>query len=101
MFNWIVQRVRSTQLTFKDILNDQVALRDHNEQRNMRPCKQTELLHVVFLDQRQHEPHETDAVQRERQEAMVFDEETQILDAIDDHTIVVDQIFAVEKVIGC
>lgn len=90
----------------------------------MSPGKQTELFHVVFFDQRQHEPHEADTVQCERQEPMIGDEETQIFlcgkiqnmnekqfntkikmyryayQAIDDDTKVIDQILTVEKVVG-
>lgn len=59
----------------EDVLDDQVALGDDDQQGDVRPSEQAELFHVVFLHQRQHEPHETDAVQRERQEPMVADEE--------------------------
>lgn len=66
----------------------------------MCPSKQTELLHVVLFDERQHKPNETNAIQCERQESMVRDQKVQIFHTIDHHTIVVHQIFAVEKVIG-
>lgn len=64
--------------TLKYILYDQVALGHDNQQRHMSPGEQTELFHVVLLHQRQHEPHEANAVQRERQEPMVSDKESQI-----------------------
>lgn len=83
----------------EDVLDDQVALRDDDQQGDVRPGEQAELLHVVLLHQRQHEPHEANAVQRERQKAMVGDEEAQILQPIDHHAKVVDQILAVEEVV--
>ena len=59
--------------TFENILNDKVALSDHNQQSNMSPSEQTELLHIILLHQRQYEPYKSNAVQAERQESMVFD----------------------------
>lgn len=67
----------------------------------MRPGEQTELLHVIFLHQRQHEPDEADAVQAERQEAVVGDEEPQRLDPVEQHAEVVEEILAVEEVVWC
>ena len=58
---------------FENVLYDQVALRDDDQQRHVRPGEQAELLHVVLLHQGQHEPDKADAVQTERQEAMVLD----------------------------
>lgn len=58
---------------FENVLNDEVALGDHNQQRHVGPRKQAELLHVVALHERQHEPNEPDDVQTERQEPMVLD----------------------------
>lgn len=49
----------------------------------MCPCKQAELLHVVFFDQRQNKPYESNAVQAERQEAMISDEKSQSFNAIE------------------
>lgn len=87
-------------LTFKDVLNDEIALRDDNQQRNVRPCKQAELLHVILLHERQHEPDKSNAVQAERQESMVGDEKAKGLDAIEQNSEVVEEILAVEEVVG-
>ena len=64
-FKFIDPKVVPTFLTFKYILNDQVALSDDDQQRNMSPCEQTELFHVILFDQREHKPNEADAVQTE------------------------------------
>lgn len=51
--------------SFENVLNNQVTLGDHNQQSHVGPCEKTELFHVVFLDQRQHEPYESNAIQAE------------------------------------
>lgn len=72
---------------------------DDDQQCDVGPSEQAELLHVVLLDERQHEPNESDAVQAERQESMVSDEKSQRLNAIEQHAEVVEEILAVEKVV--
>lgn len=66
-------------LTFKYILYDEIALRDHDEQRHVCPGEETELSHVVLLDQGQHEPHEAHAVQTEWDEAVVCHQELEVV----------------------
>lgn len=66
----------------------------------MGPGEQTELFHVVFFDQRQNKPHETNAVQRKRQKTMIGDQEAKIFQTIDDDTKVIDQIFTIEEIVG-
>jgi hypothetical protein len=66
----------------------------------VRPREQAELLHVVLLNQRQHEPDESDAVHAERQESVVGDEEAESLDAVEENAEVVEETFAVEEVVG-
>lgn len=65
----------------------------------MCPREQTELLHVVLLDQGQHEPNESDAVQAERQEPVVLDEKGECIDAIYGHSEVIHEVLAVEEII--
>lgn len=84
----------------EDVLDDQVALRHHNQQGDVSPSEQRELPHVVLARQRQHEPHESDAVQGEGEEAMVLDEEPQPLHLIHEVAEVVDEVLAVEEVVG-
>lgn len=86
-------------VAFKNILDDQITLRDDNQQSDVRPREQAELLHVILLDQRQDEPDEADAVQAERQESMVRDQEPQGLDLVEQNSAVVEQTFAIEKVV--
>jgi hypothetical protein len=87
-------------LTLKNVLNDQVALSDDNQQCNVRPREQTELLHVILLHQRQNKPNEADAVQAERQESMVCDEESEGFDAVKENAEVIEETFSVEEVVG-
>lgn len=44
----------------------------------MSPGKQTELFHVVLLDQRQNKPNETNAIQGKGKETMIGDHKFQI-----------------------
>lgn len=64
---------------FKDVLNDEIALGDDDEQSDVCPSEQGELLHVVLVDQRENEPHEPDHIQTERDEPMVGDQHPQIV----------------------
>jgi hypothetical protein len=82
-------------------LNDQIALRHDNQKRNVRPRKQAELFHVILFNQRQNEPNESNAVQAERQESMVSDQKSQTFSAIEQNSEIVEEIFAVEEVVGC
>lgn len=66
----------------------------------MSPREQAELLHVVFLHKRQHEPNEANAVQAEGQESMVGNEKSQRLNAIEQHSEVVEEALAVEEIVG-
>lgn len=90
----------SSRRTFKDVLNDQIALCHNNQKGDVSPCKQTELFHVVLLYQRQHEPNESDAVQAERQEAVISDEKSQRFNAVEQNAEIIKEILAVEEVIG-
>lgn len=65
-------------LTFKYILEDEVALGDDDEQGDVGPGEEAELLHVILLHEAQHEPHKADAVQGEGQEAMVLHQHSEI-----------------------
>lgn len=53
-------------ITFENVLNDQITLSNDYQKSNMSPCEQTKLLHVVFFDETQHKPYESDAVKTER-----------------------------------
>jgi hypothetical protein len=86
-------------LTLENILNYQITLSDDYQQRNVSPCEQTELLHVVFLNERQHEPNESNAVQAERQESVISDEESQCFHSVKQDSEVIEKIFSVEEVI--
>lgn len=66
-------------LTFEYVLYDEIALRDNNQQDDMRPGEQAELTQVVALHQRQDEPDESTAVQAEWDKAVVGDEELQVV----------------------
>ena len=46
----------------EQVLDDQVGLRHHDQEGDVRPREQRELAHVVALHQRQDEPHEADDV---------------------------------------
>lgn len=67
----------------------------------MRPRKQAELLHVVFLHQAQHEPHKADAVEAKREKSMIGDEKPQSLHFVEHDAKIVEQILAIEKVVWC
>ena len=58
---------------------DEITLSYYNQQRNMRPGKQTELLHVVSLDKRQNKPDKANAIQSKGQKAMVSYQKLEIL----------------------
>ena len=63
--------------TLENIVDDEVALRDDNKQRDVRPREERKLAHVVALFEGEHEPHEPDDVHQERDEAVVAQEEVQ------------------------
>lgn len=65
-------------LTFKYVLKDEIALCHDDEKGDVSPSEEAELLHVVLLDEAQHEPYKADAVQREGQEAMVLHQHSEI-----------------------
>lgn len=81
-------------------MNDQIALRDYDQKRHVSPSEETELLHIIFLHERQHEPNESDAVQAERQESMVGDKESQCLNSIEEHSEIVEETLSVEEIVG-
>lgn len=84
----------------EDVLDDEVALRDDNQQGDVRPGEERELAHVVLAGEREHEPDEADAVEGEGEEAVVLDEQPQPLDLVDKVAKVVDEVLAVEEVVG-
>lgn len=60
----------------ENVNDDEIALRDHNEECDVGPRKQRELAHVISLLQRQHKPYKTNDVHRERNESVVCDQES-------------------------
>ena len=58
---------------------DEITLSYYNQQRNMRPGKQTELLQVVFLDNRHNKQAKANAIQSKGQKAMVSYQKLEIL----------------------
>ena len=61
---------------FEYILYNQITLRHDYEQRNVGPCKQRKLFHVIFLHERKNEPYETDNVEAERYKSMIRHEDS-------------------------
>lgn len=66
----------------------------------MCPGEETELSHVVPLDERQDEPHEAHAVQTERDEPMVRHQELQVVRPINDDSKVINEVLSIEEVVG-
>ena len=57
----------------EDVDDDEVALRDYDQQSHVRPGEQGELAHVVAFLQGQHEPHKPNDVHEERDEPVICD----------------------------